>query len=250
MARSRTLPRRQTDNRDMTIRALTLDLDDTLWPLMPTLLRAEQAMHDWLSEHAPQTAHRYGIEAMRALRSDIGRRHPGLAHDLSQLRRLSLQEALRTAGDDPLLAGPAFERFFAERQRVVFYDEVADALDRLASRHRLLALSNGNADLAATGLTRWFAGSVSAQQAGMAKPDPRIFERACAALACPPHEVMHVGDDHAADILGARAAGLHSAWLRREPGRSGRLEVDPAAPSGHHWVIGDLMVLAERLCSA
>lgn len=231
----------------MTIRALTLDLDDTLWPLMPTLLRAEQAMHDWLAEHAPQTARRYGIEAMRALRADVGRRHPALAHDLSQLRRMSLIEALGEAGEDPALAEPAFERFFAERQRVVFYDEVADALDRLASRHRLLAVSNGNADLAATGLSRWFSGSVSAQKAGVAKPDPRIFNQACAALGCAPADVMHVGDDHAADIVGARTAGLHSAWVRREPGRAGRLEVDPQAPAGHHWVIGDLAVLADRL---
>ncbi|RZS57054.1 putative hydrolase of the HAD superfamily [Sphaerotilus mobilis] len=240
-------PTARADNPRMTIRALTLDLDDTLWPLLPTLLRAERAMHDWLAEHAPATARMHGIDAMRELRAEVGRRHPGLAHDLSQLRRVSLLEALRAAGDDPALAEPAFDAFFDARQQVVFYDEVADALDRLASRHRLLAVSNGNADLAATGLSRWFAGSVSARQAGVAKPDPRIFHQACAALDCAPDAVMHVGDDHAADIVGARAAGLHSAWLRREPERVGRIEIDPCAPSGHHWVIGDLTVLADRL---
>ncbi len=231
----------------MTILALTLDLDDTLWPLMPTLLRAEQAMHDWLAEHAPRTARLHGIETMRALRAETGRRHPALAHDLSQLRLLSLRDALRAAGDDPALAEPAFERFFSERQRVDFYDEVADALERLSSRYRLLAVSNGNADLAATGLSRWFTGSVSAQKAGVAKPDRRIFEQACAALACAPDAVMHVGDDHAADIIGARAAGLNTAWLRREPAQAGRLEVATDAPPGHHWVVGDLAVLADHL---
>jgi hypothetical protein len=35
--------------------------------------------------------------------------------------------------------------------------------------------------------------------------------------------------------------------LRREPDRAGRIEQDAAAPSGHHWVIGDLAVLADRL---
>ncbi len=233
----------------MTIRALTLDLDDTLWPILPTLLRAERAMHDWLAEHASATARMYGMEAMRALRAAVGRRHPALAHDLSQLRRVSLVEALTAAGDDPALAEPAFACFFAHRQKVVFYDEVADSLDRLASRFRLLAVSNGNAELEATGLSRWFAGSVSARQAGVAKPDPRIFRQACAALDCAPEAVMHVGDDHAADIVGARAAGLHSAWLRREPALAGRLEVDPSAPQGPHWVIGDLAVLADRLLS-
>ena len=37
------------------IKAITLDLDDTLWPIWPTIERAEKALHDWLSEHAPMT---------------------------------------------------------------------------------------------------------------------------------------------------------------------------------------------------
>ena len=37
------------------IRVLTLDLDDTLWPVGPTLVRAEQMLHDWLRAQAPAT---------------------------------------------------------------------------------------------------------------------------------------------------------------------------------------------------
>jgi FMN hydrolase / 5-amino-6-(5-phospho-D-ribitylamino)uracil phosphatase len=150
----------------MTVHALTLDLDDTLWPIEPVIRRAEQAAQDWLAQHAPATATRFDITAMRAWRAEIARRHPELAHDLSQLRRLSIAQALRAAGDDPALAEPAFEVFFAERQRVTFYADVPAALDRLAARFPLLALSNGNAELAATGLSRWFVGSVSVNRPG------------------------------------------------------------------------------------
>ena len=38
------------------IRAITLDLDDTLWPIWPTIARADQAMRDWLAERAPAAA--------------------------------------------------------------------------------------------------------------------------------------------------------------------------------------------------
>ena len=38
------------------IQAITLDLDDTLWPVWPTIQHAEQTLHDWLLVHAPQTA--------------------------------------------------------------------------------------------------------------------------------------------------------------------------------------------------
>jgi putative hydrolase of the HAD superfamily len=38
------------------IRAITLDLDDTLWPIGPTIRRAEAVLQAWLQEHAPATA--------------------------------------------------------------------------------------------------------------------------------------------------------------------------------------------------
>ena len=41
---------------------------------------------------------------------------------------------LTRAGEDPSLAEPAFEVFFAERQRVELYEDALPALERLASR--------------------------------------------------------------------------------------------------------------------
>jgi putative hydrolase of the HAD superfamily len=38
------------------IEAITLDLDDTLWPVAPTIAGAEQDLFDWLCAHAPKTA--------------------------------------------------------------------------------------------------------------------------------------------------------------------------------------------------
>ncbi|HNJ46754.1 MAG TPA: HAD family hydrolase, partial [Ottowia sp.] len=38
------------------IRAITLDLDDTLWPVWPTIARAEDALRAWLHTRAPRTA--------------------------------------------------------------------------------------------------------------------------------------------------------------------------------------------------
>lgn len=234
------------------ISALTLDLDDTLWPVMPVLQRAEAVLQDWLRQHAPATAAAWSPAAMQRLRAEVGHRHPHLAHDLTALRRLTLQEALARAGDDPALAEPAFEVFFAERQRVRWYDDVRPALERLAARHPLLALTNGNADLHATGLGPYFVGAVSARGCGVAKPDPAIFAAACAALGRRADEVLHVGDDWALDVVGARAAGLHSAWVRRPGGASGAPhQVPPGTEPPHagprHWEVEDLAALADRL---
>ena len=106
------------------LRALTLDLDDTLWPVWPAIERAEAALHEWLRTHAPGTAARFDTADLRRLREAVGRAHPSRSHDLSWLRRHSIEQALSAAGEDPGLADPAFELFFEHRQRVDLYPDV------------------------------------------------------------------------------------------------------------------------------
>jgi 2-haloalkanoic acid dehalogenase type II len=198
------------------IRAVTLDLDDTLWPIAPAMARAETVLHAWLVEHAAQTAKRFDIVALRAMRDEVARGRPEIAHDFSAIRRESIRRALVAAGDDPSLAEAAFGAFFAARHELEFYPEVAHALQRLASKFPLMALSNGNAVIARTSLGHLFSGAISAREFGIGKPDPRIFHEACRMLGCKPAQVLHVGDDLELDVLAARDAGLHTFWLRRE----------------------------------
>ena len=55
----------------MRILALTLDLDDTLWPVWPALERADLAIDDWLRQHHPEVARAWPIAAMRKLRAHV-----------------------------------------------------------------------------------------------------------------------------------------------------------------------------------
>lgn len=196
-------------------RAITLDLDDTLWPVRPVLIAAEQALSDWLAEQAPRTHGWLTPEARKRLRLALLAEHPGRAHDVSFLRRESLRRALTAAGDDPALAEPAFEVFLDARQRVRLYDDVLPVLRAWADRVPLVALSNGNADIRRIGLDGLFHARVSAHGLGAAKPDPRIFEHACRQVGTEPAETLHVGDDLHLDVRGARAAGLRAAWVLR-----------------------------------
>ena len=197
------------------IKALTLDLDDTLWPVWPAIERAELELHAWLARHARATADRFDVRALRELRNAVAAEHPEWGHDLSRMRRESLARALALAGDDAALAGPGFEVFNAARNRVEFFDDVLPALPALARRWPIAALTNGNADLQRIGLAQHFAVSVSARDFGVAKPDARIFHEACRQLGAAPHEVLHIGDDWALDVVGAHAAGLRCAWVCR-----------------------------------
>jgi putative hydrolase of the HAD superfamily len=198
------------------IKAITLDLDDTLWPIWPTIERAEKALHDWLAEHAPMTSALFANPAaLREIRAEMTSSRPDLKHDMSALRRESIRLALSRAGDDPQLAEPAFDAFFAERQRVTLFDDVLPALEFLAARFPLVALSNGNADLQRIGLAHFFRASVCARDFGVGKPDPRIFHAAAGAVDTMPENILHVGDDVTLDALGALNAGMQAAWLNR-----------------------------------
>lgn len=99
-------------------------------------------------------------------------------------------------------------------------------LARLARRYRLAILSNW--PLAATidryadaaGWTPHLVAIVVSQRVGTIKPHPAIFDAARAALGDPaprPGAVLHVGDDWAADVVGAKRAGWQAAWLAARP---------------------------------
>ena len=120
------------------------------------------------------------------------------------------------AGDDPCHVDAAFEAFFAERNRVEFYPDALAALQRLAARVPLAALSNGNADLARIGVHTHFAFQLGAREHGAPKPAASIYHAACARLGASPYQVLHVGDDIELDVLGAARAGLRTCWLNRD----------------------------------
>lgn len=198
------------------IRAITLDLDDTLWPFAPIGARIEVVLDDWLREHSPATAAMFPVERMRALREEIFHAHPQHLHDLSLLRRMTLERALRESGADMALLDPAYETFYAARNQVMYYPDALAALERIAARLPVAAVTNGNADLQRIGLGHLFKHQVHSSEHGAAKPEASIFHAACARLGVAHAEVLHVGDHIEMDAIGATRAGLRSCWINRE----------------------------------
>jgi len=201
---------------NLSIQAITLDLDDTLWPFAPIGARIDQVLHDWMLQHSPATAAMYPQDAMRALRERAFVENPHLHHDLSALRRLALQQALDASGGDPALLEPAYEAFYAARNQVEYYPDALAALERIAAIVPVAALSNGNADLERIGVAHLFAFQLGAREHGAAKPQASIFHAACTRLGVAPAHVLHVGDHMEMDVAGAIRAGLRGCWINRE----------------------------------
>ena len=196
-------------------RAISLDLDDTLWPVGPVIAAAEETLLGWLRLRYPEAARGHDVASMRAMRVRIAAQFPERSHDLTFLRRQALAAQFAAAGYAESLCDEALEVFLAARNRVAIYDDVRPALARLRTGYRLFAVSNGNADLHRCGISELFDGHVTAIAAGAAKPDARIFAALVEMAGVTAGEIMHVGDDPVADVLGASQAGMQSVWLNR-----------------------------------
>ena len=202
------------------IRAISLDLDDTLWPVWPTIARAELQMQEYLRPRAPATAVLMADPQARVqLREAVVRECPASAHDMSALRLQMIELALQRCGESEYLAPETFHVFYAARQQVDLYADCAHALARLAARFPLLALTNGNADVNLVGIGHFFVGSVGAHTVGLPKPHKAIFDAAASALGCQHEAIVHVGDDALLDVLAAMDAGMQSVWVNRQSSR-------------------------------
>ncbi len=149
-------------------------------------------------------------------------------------RRLAL-EVITAAGPPPANfdAGAWFDDLYEHFEQPGvwrLFDDVAPALARLGTRHRLAVISNFDGRLRRIlddlGVLGAFEHLIISSEAGCEKPDPAIFQKAAAALRAQPSACLHVGDDPACDWHGAQAAAFSIFALER-PART-LAEVLPA----------------------
>lgn len=196
----------------MTIQCIAFDLDDTLWACMPVIQRAEKKHYRWLDQYCPKLTERYAPDAFLKSRQQYMDEHPELLHDLTTLRMQWLRYLLEESNYSVDLAEEAFQIFWNARNQVKLYDGVIEMLERLSNQYILGTISNGNADLNSIGIGHFFEFMLSSREAGVAKPDPAIFQLALQKAGTQPDETVYIGDHPICDVQGANQAGLHSIW--------------------------------------
>jgi putative hydrolase of the HAD superfamily len=197
------------------VRAICFDLDNTLWEIEPVLLRAERILTDWLRARYPRIPERFSPAEMLEVRASLLREQPEQAHDFTFLRRETLARAAEAVGYERAMAHEAFATWHAARNECVPFADVIPALGKLRQRFRLATLSNGNADLGTIGLAHHFEVSLHASALGCAKPDARAYSAVAHALTLQPGEILFVGDDPQADVVGPRSVGMQTVWVNR-----------------------------------
>jgi putative hydrolase of the HAD superfamily len=201
------------------IRAICFDLDNTLWEIGPVLMRAERILADWLGSRYRDISAAYPPGEILKEREALLAERPDMAHDFTFLRRQTFVRIALAAGysrdSAAEFAREAFVLWHAARNEVTPYAEVEPALLRLRRQFRLATLSNGNADLGRIGLAHHFEVTLHAAALGCAKPDARSYAELAAALTLTPAEILFVGDEPHADVVGPRAAGMQTVWVNR-----------------------------------
>jgi putative hydrolase of the HAD superfamily len=197
------------------VSAICFDLDNTLWDVEPVLMRAERILADWLKLRYPRIPERFSTSDIVEMRASLLREQPQQAHDLSWLRRETFARLGEAVGYEREMAHEAFALWHAARNQLEPFADVIPALETLKRRYRLATLTNGNADLAVIGLAHHFEVTLSAGALGCAKPDARAYARLADVLTLKPAEILFVGDEPHADVVGPRTAGMQPVWVNR-----------------------------------
>lgn len=131
----------------------------------------------------------------------------------------------------------------AQIEKLKPFPEVPAALDRLRSSYRLAILSNGDPDMleaarAYHGIA--FDHIISVAVANAFKPHVATYTKAAEIVGVRMEEVLFVAN-HAFDCVGAKAAGMHAAFIDRRARPFGRWPYQP------DMVVPDMAALAAAL---
>ena len=205
------------------LRAVLFDLDDTLFD------------HRVCARTALTTLH----EAYDAFRNrpfeEVERLHASFLEELhvrvtsgelpleqarrERFRRLFTAVGVTPSDDVVVEAAETYRGGYMRIRRAVA--GAAALLAAVKARSRVGIVSNNlleeqQGKLRQCGLDRFVDELVVSEETGMSKPDPRIFQIALDRLGCRADEVVMVGDSWAADVIGARAAGIRAIWFNPE----------------------------------
>ena len=201
------------------IKAIFFDGDDTLWDFRSAMRSAlGVTLIELRRMAANEAADALTVPRMSEIRETVADELGEGITSVEVIRREALARTLAEVGhpsDDG--AQRLYEvyteaRFAATRP----FPGVVDVLNDLKSRYRLGLVSNGNTYPERVGLGGLFGFVILAQDCGIAKPDPRIFELALGKCGCNPAQVVHVGDSLQSDIVGANECGIRSVWLNAD----------------------------------
>jgi HAD superfamily hydrolase (TIGR01549 family) len=197
------------------IKALSFDLDNTLYANDATIETAEAVLDQWLAEQTQQQ-NQAPID-WRQLKQKLLDEQPELHSDMTAWRMRTLETGFATWGlnaqNATQLAEKGVHLFVQARSKVPVQPETHAMLAQLQQKFPLVVITNGNLDLEAAGIASYFKFVYKATLDSPRKPSPFMFEQACHDLAIAPEHLLHIGDHPEEDVLAAQHCGCQTAWI-------------------------------------
>jgi len=197
------------------IKAISFDLDDTLWHCAPVITKADNALFEWHQRETSRITDTHTAASLQKFRKHFRLEHPELQGCVTAMRIAGLRQLLSDFGYAETLAESAFKVFYKARSEVDLYDGVHTLLNTLSSTYPLAAITNGNADLQSIGIAGYFEKIYAANLTLAEKPAPDMFNLCVSDLGITAGTLLHVGDNPVTDVYGASAAGVQTVWFNQ-----------------------------------
>jgi HAD superfamily hydrolase (TIGR01549 family) len=208
--------------RTPTVRAVLFDLDDTLFDHSGAARSALQVVHaghacfttwpfDDLERGHAQFLEEAHLDVLAGTKSVDEAR-------LVRFRRLFAAAGVDVDPDTLDATAMSYRRAYLESRGPI---AGAAALLAALTEHVSIGIVSNNvrdeqeAKLRLCGFEPYVDALVVSGETGIAKPDPAIFNIALDRLGVSATDAVMVGDSWAADIVGARAAGIRAIWFNR-----------------------------------
>ena len=223
------------------IKAISFDLDDTLYNNRPIMLAIETKMTAYFATRfaalLPNVNATFNRKFWAPYRQQAIGINQDVAHDVVRLRlesyRLGFIAHKLSNEISKKEAKAGLDYFISLRSDFTVPHESLELLEALSKKYPLVAISNGNVDTKAIGIAQYFKhiyhagyqgvgnhglevdGSLNCECLLRMKPATDMFDVVCKQLDILPEQLLHVGDCGVADIHGALNAGCQSAFLSK-----------------------------------
>ena len=225
---------------------LFFDLDRTLWDFEKSAIEtfeeifekyglAQKGIDDFKTFHKKYADHNHRLWDLY--------REGMLEKDILRWKRFHLTLLDYGIDDKTLAEAMGMDYVEISPRKVNLFPHVMETLEYLAPKYHLHLITNGfqevqEVKIKVSGMDRYFEKLITSEEAGVKKPDPRIFYYALEKTGAVADESLMIGDDYPVDIEGALKVGMDQVFF------------DPDGVSNENnctFKIGDLLELCEIL---